>query len=121
MHRRSRVTSAASGRRSRARFNSTLGGLFGSDNSTTSNGNSDLGSHLLAEVYLTAADFPPNGTAFAARQLLSISSNSALFSLIGTTYGGNGTSTFALPDLRRQAPGGVHYVIQTQGLFPSRP
>ena len=102
-------------------FNSSLDGLFGTDDSTASNDSPDLGSHFLAEVYLTAADFPPNGTEFAAGQLISISSNSALFTLIGTTYGGNGTTTFALPDLRQQAPGGLHYVIQTSGVFPSRP
>ena len=78
------------------------------------------GGHFMAEVYLTAANFPPGGTAFAAGQLLSISANSPLFALIGTVYGGNGTTTFALPDLRRQAPGGLHYVIQTRGVFPSR-
>jgi hypothetical protein len=101
-------------------FNSALGDLFGTDDSTASNDSADLGSHFLAEVYLTAADFPPNGSAFAAGQVLSISANTALFSLIGTTYGGDGRNNFALPDLRRQAPGGLHYVIQTEGVFPSR-
>ena len=100
-------------------FNSTISSLFGTDDSTASNGRS--GNYFLAEVYLTAASFPPNGTAFAAGQQLSIADNTSLFSLLGTTYGGNGTTTFALPDLRRQAPGGLHYVIQTQGLYPSRP
>jgi hypothetical protein len=103
-------------------FDGALGGLFGTnDDSTTINDSTDLGSHFLAEVYLTAASFPPNGTAFAAGQELSIATNTALFSLIGTTYGGDGRNTFALPDLRRQAPGGLHYVIQTTGVFPSRP
>jgi hypothetical protein len=101
-------------------FDGAIGGLFGTDDSTTSNGNSS-GQHYLGEVYLTAASFPPNGTAFAAGQQLLITDNNSLFSLLGTTYGGNGTTTFALPDLRRQAPGGLHYVIQTKGLFPSRP
>jgi hypothetical protein len=102
-------------------FDTALGGLFGTDDSAASNSSSDLGSHFLAEVYLTAASFPPNGSSFAAGQELAISSNTALFSLLGTTYGGNGRTTFALPDLRRQAPGGLHYVIQTSGVFPSRP
>jgi hypothetical protein len=100
-------------------FNSAVGTLFGTDNSTTSNGN-NAGEHYLAEVYLTAASFPPNGSTFAAGQTLQITDNTSLFSLIGTTYGGNGTTTFALPDLRRQAPGGLHYVIQTKGIYPSR-
>jgi len=101
-------------------FDSWIGSMFGTDDSTTSNGNSSS-NHYLGEVYLTAASFPPNGTAFAAGQQLSITDNTSLFSLIGTTYGGNGSTTFGLPDLRRQAPGGLHYVIQTKGLFPSRP
>ena len=100
-------------------FNSALGTLFGTDDATTANGNS-AGEHYLAEVYLTAASFPPNGTTFAAGQQILITDNTALFSLIGTTYGGNGTTTFGLPDLRRQAPGGLHYVIQTKGLYPNR-
>jgi hypothetical protein len=101
-------------------FNTAIGTMFGTDNSTASNGNGGADSYL-AEVYLTAANFPPNGTAFAAGQQLSIVDNTPLFSLIGTTYGGNGTTTFALPDLRRHAPAGLHYVIQTQGIYPSRP
>jgi hypothetical protein len=101
-------------------FNSSISSMFGTDNSTASNGNTGV-SYYLGEVYLTAASFPPNGTTFAAGQQLSITDNTALFSLLGTTYGGNGTTTFALPDLRRHAPGGLHYVIQTRGLYPSRP
>ena len=101
-------------------FNTSIGGMFGTDDSTTSNGSSGT-SHYLGEVYLTAASYPPNGTAFAAGQQLSIADNTGLFSLIGMTYGGNGTTTFGLPNLRRQAPGGLHYVIQTRGLFPTRP
>lgn len=80
-----------------SRFDSTFGSLFGTDNSTTSNGRTSSADHYLAEVYLTAANFPPNGTPFAAGQRLSIQNNTALFSLIGTTYGGNGSTTFARP------------------------
>ena len=94
--------------------------LFGTDDSAAFNDADDRGVHWLGEVYLTAANFPPNGTAFAAGQVLSTSTYAQLFSLIGTTYGGNGSTTFMLPDLRRQAPGGLHYVIQTKGLFPTR-
>ncbi len=49
----------------------------------------------------------PRGWQACAGQLLSIQQNAALFSLLGTTYGGNGTTTFALPDLRGRAPVGV--------------
>jgi microcystin-dependent protein len=53
-----------------------------------------------AEITLFAGDFAPRGWAFCEGQLLPISQNQALFSLLGTTYGGNGQTTFALPDLR---------------------
>lgn len=49
-------------------------------------------------------NFAPRGWAFCAGQLLSIAQNTALFSILGTTYGGNGTTTFALPDLRGRVP-----------------
>lgn len=52
-------------------------------------------------------NFAPNGWAFCNGQLLPISENDALFALIGTTYGGDGQSTFALPDLRGRVPVGT--------------
>ena len=55
---------------------------------------------FIGEVRLFAGNYAPTGWATCNGQLLSISTNTALFSLMGTTYGGNGTSTFALPDLR---------------------
>jgi uncharacterized repeat protein (TIGR01451 family) len=55
---------------------------------------------MLGEVRLFAGNFAPGGWAFCDGQVLSIAQNTALFSLLGTTYGGNGQSTFALPDLR---------------------
>lgn len=58
----------------------------------------------IAEIRLFAGNFPPKGWAFCDGQVLSISQNTALFSLIGTTYGGDGRSTFALPDLRGRVP-----------------
>jgi len=54
----------------------------------------------IAEIRLFAGNFAPRGWAFCQGQILSINSNTALFSLLGTTYGGNGQTTFALPDLR---------------------
>jgi microcystin-dependent protein len=59
---------------------------------------------FLGEVMLFAGNFAPVGWAFCNGQLLPISQNTALFSLLGTMYGGNGISTFALPDLRGRAP-----------------
>ncbi len=59
---------------------------------------------FLGEIRLFAGNFAPSGWAFCDGQLLSISQNTALFALLGTTYGGNGINTFALPDLRDRVP-----------------
>jgi microcystin-dependent protein len=58
----------------------------------------------------------------ASGQILSISQDTAaaLYSLLGTTYGGDGLNTFALPDLTQAAPNGMTYAICTQGAFPQR-
>lgn len=55
---------------------------------------------MLGEIRMFAGNFAPRGWAFCDGQLLPISSNSALFSLLGTMYGGDGRTTFGLPDLR---------------------
>ncbi len=60
----------------------------------------------LGEVLMVGFTFCPRNTASAEGQLLSIASNTALFSLLGTTYGGDGRTTFALPDLRGRSPVG---------------
>lgn len=54
----------------------------------------------IAEVRMFAGNFAPRGWAFCQGQILSIAQNTALFALLGTTFGGNGQTTFALPDLR---------------------
>src|ERR1700759_1289869 len=59
---------------------------------------------FVAEIRIFAFNFPPKGWAFCDGQLLPISQNTALFSLLGTTYGGDGKSTFALPNLQDNAP-----------------
>lgn len=69
---------------------------------------------ILLHAGSVAGAVPANG------QILSISSNTALFSLMGTMYGGNGVTTFALPDLRGAAPNGLTYAICMQGIFPAR-
>lgn len=55
---------------------------------------------LLGQVLLFGGNFAPRGWAFCEGQLLAVSANDALFSILGTTYGGDGRTTFALPDLR---------------------
>jgi microcystin-dependent protein len=54
----------------------------------------------IAEIRMFGGNFAPRGWALCQGQILSIAQNTALFSLLGTTYGGNGQTTFALPDLR---------------------
>ena len=55
---------------------------------------------FLSEIKLVSFNFPPKGWAMCNGQFLPINQNQALFSLLGTTYGGNGQTTFALPNLR---------------------
>ncbi len=61
---------------------------------------------FLGQIMLVPYNFAPRGWAFCSGQLLPIAQNTALFSLLGTTYGGNGTTTFALPDLQGRVPVG---------------
>jgi microcystin-dependent protein len=75
---------------------------------------------FLAQVFLFAGNFAPSGAAFAHGQLVTIGSNAALFSLLGTNFGGDGLTTFALPDMRGLEPAGVNYAICTSGIFPTR-
>jgi microcystin-dependent protein len=66
----------------------------------------------VGEIKIVAFNFPPKGWAFCDGQTMSIQQNAALFSLLGTSYGGNGTQTFALPNLQGQVP------IHMSGNFP---
>ncbi len=59
---------------------------------------------FIGQIILFAGNFPPRGYATCDGQLLAIAQNSALFSILGTMYGGNGTTNFALPDLRGRVP-----------------
>src|SRR5438270_9032132 len=59
---------------------------------------------FLSEIKVVSFNFPPKGWALANGQLLPINQNQALFSLLGTTFGGNGQTNFALPDLRSRVP-----------------
>lgn len=67
---------------------------------------------FLGQIMLTGFNFAPRGFASCDGQLLPINQNQALFALLGTQYGGNGTTTFALPDLRGRTP---------RGFSPSEP
>jgi microcystin-dependent protein len=77
---------------------------------------------FLGEIKMFGGNFAPVGFAFCSGQLLAISQNDALFALIGTIYGGDGQTTFGLPDLRGRLPvhlgtlsGGGNYVIGQSG------
>ena len=91
---------------------------------------------FLGEIRMFAGNYAPRGWARCDGQLLQISSNAALFSVLGVTYGGDGRVTFALPDLRGRAPihagngpgltprmlgqyGGTEYVTLTEAQIPS--
>ncbi|MEO0341852.1 MAG: tail fiber protein [Pseudomonadota bacterium] len=103
----------------------------------------------LGEIFMFGGTFCPRGTAAAEGQLLAISEYSALFALLGTIYGGDGRTTFGLPDLRGRVPLGqgagpglpaylmgqsggtslqsqgggyltVRYCVALEGIFPSR-
>jgi microcystin-dependent protein len=76
---------------------------------------------FLGQIGLFPYTFAPRGWASCEGQLLSISSSTALFSLLGTTFGGDGQTNFALPDLRNKEPApGVGYYIALSGIYPSR-
>ena len=70
---------------------------------------------FIGQIEMFAGNFAPRGWAFCNGQLIAISQNSALFSILGTTYGGDGRTTFGLPDLRGRAP------IHTGGAWDTGP
>src|SRR5947207_12912911 len=77
---------------------------------------------FVAEIRMFAGNFAPKGWAFCDGQLLPLSQNTALFSLLGTFYGGDGKSTFALPDMQGSVPlgqgqstTGTEYFLGQQG------
>jgi microcystin-dependent protein len=75
----------------------------------------------LGQIQLFPYNFVPTAWAACEGQLLPIAQNTALFSLLGTTYGGDGHTTFALPDLRGKEPiPYLMYCIALTGIYPSR-
>ncbi len=76
----------------------------------------------IGAIVLAAFNFAPVNWAFCNGQLLPINQNMALFSLLGTTYGGDGQTDFALPNLSASAlQAGLSYIICVNGVYPSRP
>ena len=82
-----------------------------------------MSDQFLAEIRIFGFNFPPRGWAFCSGQLMPISQNTALFSLLGTNYGGDGKSNFGLPDMQGNAPMhwgqgpglSEHFVGETEG------
>ena len=80
-----------------------------------------MGQSYIGEIRMFGGNFPPFGWAFCNGQTIDISENSALFNLIGTTYGGNGVTTFNLPNLQGRIPihqganQGVPFIIGSIG------
>lgn len=66
-----------------------------------------MGAPYLGQLMLVSFNFPPKGFALCNGQLMAINTNQALFSLLGTTYGGNGVQNFSLPNLQGRTPVGV--------------
>ncbi len=79
------------------------------------NGNFPASEPFLGQIIAFAGNFAPGGYSMAAGQLLPINQNQALFAIIGTTYGGNGQTNFALPDLRGRSPVGAGAESVPQG------
>ena len=95
-------------------FADTFVNRFGTNTGGAAAGNGET--CTLGEMILTAATVA-NGTP-ANGQLLPINQNTALFSLLGTNYGGNGVTTFALPDMRAVTPNNMTWSICDEGIFP---
>lgn len=83
---------------------------------------------ILGQIQIFPFGYAPQGWALCNGAILQMAQNQALFSLIGYTYGGNGSTTFALPDLTKAIPFAnpnpnspvLAYYIATQGLYPMR-
>lgn len=77
------------------------------------------GTCMIGDIILSVNGYG-QGALPADGRLLPINQYTAVFSILGTNFGGNGTTNFALPDLRKLAPQGLQYSICVQGIFPSR-
>ena len=73
---------------------------------------------FVCQINLFAFNFAPQGWAPCAGQILPIAQNTAIYTLLGNAYGGDGKTTFALPDYRGLAPQGMQYCIALQGIWP---
>jgi tail collar domain len=93
-------------------------GKFGTNTNNAGIGNGP--ECVMGQIWLSASPILTSGGVPANGQLLSIVQHDALFSLLGFTYGGNGQTTFALPDLRGLAPNNMTYTICIEGIYPAQ-
>ena len=93
-------------------------GLFGQDTSSARKGAPDVPQCVVGEMILTASRIAGRGL-LANGQIVAIADYPALFNALGTTYGGDGTTNFALPDMRAITPNHMTYFICPQGAFVS--
>jgi microcystin-dependent protein len=77
-------------------------------------------SRFIGQIALFPYTFTPNGWMPCEGQIIRIAENSALFSALGTQFGGDGRTTFALPDYRSLAPANSRYFLSITGEFPQR-
>ena len=76
---------------------------------------------FIGQIEIFPYTFVPKNWMLCAGQLMPISQNTALFSLLGTNFGGDGKTTFALPNLQGKGPmKGMEYCIAIQGIYPER-
>jgi len=97
-----------------------LQGPTGPQGPVGSQGPEGLNKPFLGEIRLFGGNFAPRDWVFCEGQSLLITQHQSLFSILGTTYGGDGRTTFGLPDLSENRPGAVNYIIALQGFYPSR-
>jgi len=93
-------------------------GIFGTNTIGFFSNGGGAAQCTLGQVILSAAVTYPSAWMPADGRLLPIQGNTAIFSLLGTNYGGNGLTTFALPDLRSAAPNNTQYLLCVAGVFP---
>lgn len=75
---------------------------------------------FIGQIIILPFNFAPSGFALCEGQILPIAQYQALFTLIGTTFGGDGKTTFALPNYKGLAPTGSNYFIALEGIYPKQ-
>ncbi len=95
-------------------------GLPGPQGQIGPQGPEGLNKPFIGEIRLFGGNFAPRDWTLCECLLLSITANTALFSILATTYARDGRTAFSLPDLSDHRPGDVHYIIALQGFYPSR-